>query len=822
MRQVDVLVAAWLAVLAVGPRPAAAETQFLGPVDSWGRDGAGLVLVCGPARVRVDALTSEILRIRLAPTGVFEREFSYAVLPREGSPAPVDVAEEAGVLVLRTRALELRITKSPCRLEFRDARTGDLLHRDAPAFGMGWDGDRVFRWYERARDERGPERTYGLGEKTRGLEKGGNLYTMWNTDFPAYEGRTDPLYQSIPFTIGLHHGLAYGIFLDNTSRTTFNLGAGNTHDLAGFEAESGELDWYFIQGPGMADVVARYTLLTGRSPLPPLWSLGYQQSRWSYSPESEVRRIARTFREKDIPADVIYLDIDYMDGYRVFTWDRSRFPDPKGMVDDLAAQGFHLVVIIDPGIKIDPSYAACASGLDGDHFCRLPDGTLFQAEVWPGPCHFPDFTRGRTREWWGGLFRGLADDGIAGFWNDMNEPGVWGGTFPPLVRHDYDGAPTDHRAAHNVWGMEMARATREGVGALRPGERPFVLTRAGFAGIQRYSAVWTGDNVASWDHLRLSLPMLLNLGLSGVPFVGADIGGFVGAPTGELFTRWLEVGALLPLCRAHTEHGTPDQEPWSYGDKHEAWNREAIRLRYRLLPYLYKEFEEASRTGLPILRPLVLEFQEDPKTFGLADEFLVGDDLLAAPVVEEGARVRNVYFPSGRWLDWRTEEVHEGPVEERVDAPLGALPLFLREGAILPTWPVMSHVGEKPVDRITLDVFPSSRVDRDTLYEDDGHSLAYLRGVYRRTPIEVSRGAGTVFRFGAREGSYEPAERLFAVRLHDEPPPEHVTLDGSALGRSADPRGEGWNYSADSRVLEVLVRDRGVLMELGVEHELLH
>ena len=804
------------------PPPARAEFVPLGPVSSWRHDNAGVVLEIGDARLRIDAVTPEILRVRLAPDGAFEREFSYAVVPQP-APAALDLSETADALVARTSRLELRIAKDPCRLEFRDARTGLLLHRDAPSLGMGRDGVRVARWVVRERDGDGPERYYGLGEKTKGLEKGGSLFTMWNTDYFAYDWRSDPLYQSIPFYIGLHHGAAYGIFLDNTARTAFNMGAGNAHDLAGFEADAGELDWYFINGPAMRDVVARYARLTGRSPLPPLWSLGYQQCRWSYYPEGEVRRIASTFRAKRIPADVIYLDIHYMDGYRVFTWDRSRFPDPKKMLDDLEAQGFHVVVIVDPGIKADSPYAACRSGLDGGHFCTLPDGTPFTAEVWPGTCYFPDFTRPATRDWWGRLFRGLLEEGIDGFWTDMNEPGVWGGTFPPFVRHDFDGAPTDHTMAHNVWGMQMARATREGVSAIQPGERPFVLTRAGFAGVQRYSAVWTGDNVASWEHLRMSLPMLLGLGLSGVPFVGADIGGFARAPTAELFTRWLQAGALTPLCRAHTEYGTPDQEPWSYGDSYEEINRETIRLRYRLLPYLYNEFEKSCRTGLPLMRPLVLEFPDDPRTFRIEDEFLVGDDLLIAPVVEENARARRVYFPRGRWHDWRTGRIHAGPGDETIDAPLEALPLFVREGAIVPTWPVMNHVGEKPVDRVTLEVFPlaiwsSIAAARDTLYEDDGHSMAYERGGFRRTPIEVLRqGSATVVRFGAPIGEFEPAPRAFAIRLHDAAEPGGVRLDGRELKRRASGAREGWDWIAGERLVEVVVRDPGRAFEVRVE-----
>lgn len=803
---------------------AKAGYRFLGPVQEWHRQGRTVWLKTPDAQVRIDFLSANIVRVRLGLSGKFERDHSYAVVKRDWPPVGFQVADGPDTLTLRTSSMELRIAKSPARLEFRDARTGLLVNRDAPAFGMGWDGPRVIAFKQRLRDDVGLERYYGLGEKTRGLDKAGNLYTMWNSDIPGYDGRTDPLYQSIPFYIGLHHGIAYGVFFDNAHRSEFNMGAGNSQRLMSFGAEGGELDYYFIYGPAMKDVVRRYTALTGRPPLPPLWSLGYQQSRWSYYPEAEVRRIAATFREKGIPGDVLYLDIHYMDGYRVFTWDPRRFPNPKKLLADLAGIGFKVVVIVDPGIKVDPGYWVAQQGLAGDHFSRLPDGTAFTADVWPGESYFPDFTRPRTRAWWGTLFQGLLEDGVAGFWNDMNEPSVWGGTFPPIVRQDNDGQPSDHSAVHNVWGMQMVRATYEGVRRLRPEERPFVLTRAGFAGEQRYTAAWTGDNVASWDHLRLSLPMLLNLGLSGVPFVGSDIGGFIGTPTPELFTRWIQLGAFTPLFRVHTEVGTSEQDPWSFGDRAETISRSFIRLRYRLLPYIYKEFEQSTRTGLPLMRPLVVEFQHDPATYWIQDEFLLGDDLLVAPVLQEGATVRKVYLPRGRWLHWWSDSVYVGPGSAWVEAPLESMPIFLREGAVLPTWPVMNYVGERPVDLLTLDVFPGASSSRDTLYEDDGHSLAYLDGGYAKTPVELSRNGGDVsLRIGKRLGTYVPAPRSYRLRVRNQAAePNQVLFSGRRLRRfttveELTSQNTGWAYDAGRKAVVVVFPDKGEEVVLRVD-----
>ncbi|MBC7186009.1 MAG: DUF5110 domain-containing protein, partial [Calditrichaeota bacterium] len=522
---------------------------------------------------------------------------------------------------------------------------------------------------------------------------------------------------------------------------------------------------------------------------------------------SEVRTLARTFRDKGIPCDAIYLDIHYMDGYRCFTWDANRFPQPQQMLKDLGALGFKVVVIIDPGIKVDPAYWVCAEGLAGDHFCRLPDGRLHVSQVWPGDCYFPDFTRPATRQWWGSLYAGLVADGVAGFWNDMNEPGVWGGTFPDIVQHSHNGQLVDHLAVHNVYGLEMARGTYEGVRKLRPDKRPFILTRAGFAGVHRYAAVWTGDNVANWEHLRLALTMCLGLGMSGVPFVGFDIGGFEGSPTPELFTRFLQLGILTPLCRNHTSYGTRDQEPWAFGDSFEEMNRRAIRLRYELLPYLYDVFREASLTGLPVMRPLVLEFQKDPATWELDDQFLVGDALLVAPVLSEGARMRWVYLPEGQWYDFATNQLHRGPARIMVDAPLERVPLFVRAGTVIPMQQPVNFVGEKPGDPLIISVYPGEHASVDSLYEDAGDGFAYEHGEYALRLVSLGRDKQTLrVKLSPRRGTYRPPRDHVVLRVNGCPrAPRQVTLQGQALPHvdSTDHLRQldrGWLYEAERQI----------------------
>jgi alpha-glucosidase len=642
---------------------------------------------------------------------------------------------------------------------------------------------------------------------------------MWNTDTYGYPRGLDPIYQSIGFYIALRQensaqgtqptggtqgaqasaatqptrprrGVAYGLFFDNTSRAYFDMGKTDTARVT-FGAPGGELNYYVFTGGKERtpkNVLHDYTELTGRAPLPPVWALGNQQSRWSYYPEARVREVARGFRESRIPADVIYLDIDYMDGFRVFTWNRERFPDPAKMISDLREQGFRVVVIIDPGIKVDPNYFAYKDGQSGGHFVKNADGSELHATVWPGVCAFPDFTDPRAREWFGSLYKKNLDEGIAGFWNDMNEPGVFlseetpkpdiyhhpSKTFPLDARHAGDGEPGAHARYHNVYGMQMARSTFEGLKKLRPDARPFVLTRAGYAGVQRYSAVWTGDNVASWDHLRLSLTMLLNLGVSGVPLIGSDVGGFSGNPTPELYARWLQAAALSPFLRSHSEAGSNPHEPYSFGEEFTRINRASVELRYRLLPYLYTLFREHTQTGAPVMRPLWFEYPDDARTYLIEDQYLVGRDLLVAPVVRESVTKRGVYFPAGDdWVDWWTGKTYRGGTDAEVEAPLDRLPLFARAGAVIPTQPVVQHTGEMRGLELLLVVVRGGE-GVSSFYEDAGEGYDYARGGSRTTTATLR---GDTLHL-ARAGAYNGARKVGALEFLPGQLPREVRVAG--------------------------------------------
>ncbi len=761
---------------------------FVGGLVAYSREGRYLTLRCENATIRLAVLAPDLVQVRLSTSGSLAPAFSYAVCkPEEAWPeVEYEVEEGAEALWLRTGRLQVRIDRQPCRLTFLDP-SGQEVQADEE--GMGWSGEAVVADKALAADEH----IYGLGEKAFGLDLRGNRFEMWNSDPRSYSAGTDPIYLNIPFLLGLRGTAGYGLFFDNSFRAHFDLGASTARRLR-FAAAGGEMRYYFFYGPALSTVLERYTELTGRMPLPPLWALGYHQSRWSYYPEAQVREVARQLRAQRIPCDAIHLDIDYMRGFRCFTWDEQRFPNPPRLVADLQAAGLKTVVILDPGIKDDPEYDVCREGLEQGLFARYPDGTPFKGPVWPGNAYLPDFTAERVRRWWAGHCRELwARDGVAGIWNDMNEPTIFGalpGEAPPDdVLHDMEERGGTHAEAHNVYGMQMVRATREGHEATGSAERPLVITRAGFAGVQRYSAHWTGDNESTWEHLRLTIPMLLELGLSGLAFTGCDTGGFDGAASGELVVRWTQLSSLTPYCRNHTALGTPPQEPWAFSEPYQSLIRSAIELRYQLLPCLYTACWQCATRGLPIIRPLFLEFQEDTTTHPLDDQYLLGDSLLVAPIGRPGATSRPVYLPAGPWYHWASGRRYEGPATITVDAPLPELPLFARGGRAVPIWPLMQYVGERPVGTLTLRIYPGNGTS--WLYEDDGRSTDYQRGVYRLSRFTLEEGEEGLSIERGSEGTYQPDYHHYRLVIWgQESPPAAVTVDGAPAQAEHNPEAQ--------------------------------
>lgn len=735
--------------------------------------------------VQITVLKPGIVRVRFAPGSQLGPDHSFALVPDALHwQAPFQFKTSDSGDELKTADLTVRIQRAPFRLTILDGQ-GHVLAQDTHADGIAYDGHRVRDW--QTLDD--ATHFYGFGEKTGVLDKrssklGGMSMTMWNSDVYGYDNSVDPLYVDIPFFIRLKDGIASGIFFDNPWRSNFDIGHTSLHDYS-FGAEGGDLNYYVIAGPAPRDVLRRYADLTGHIDLPPLWVLGFNQSRYSYYPDTRVLDIASQFRKRHIPADVLWLDIHYMRGYRIFTWDPQRFPHPKQMLDKLAGENFHVVSIIDPGVKKDPNgYAAYDSGVKNDVFVKYPDGKYFVGPVWPGPALFPDFTDAKARQWWAGQIAHLASSGLSGIWIDMNEPSVFNvpsGTMPDDIVFKLDGKPVPEAEVHNVYGQQMSIATRQGLLDLRPNQRPFVLSRDSYAGGQRYAAVWTGDNTADWAHLRDGVTTLLGMGISGFPFVGNDIGGFAGVGSADLWTRWVEAGTFFPFMRAHAELQAPNKEPWAYGEPWTQYNQRAIERRYQFLPYIYNCFYQTAQDGMPMMRALFLQYPNDPATWNLSDEYLFGNDLLVAPVMQPHTVHRSVYLPKGAWYDYFTGTAFTGGRSYSLHVGEGDIPLFVPDGAILFQAPVMQSTAEWKTAPLVYSVW-AKKPTRRIYYEDDGATLDYQKGVwFRRTVSFAPNAGGAEVTLSAAEGTYQPQHRGNRIELHFARKPSRVTLNGVAM-----------------------------------------
>lgn len=721
------------------------------------RDSSDLIL-------RIYFVSDDILRFRYAIDGRFDPDFSYALAENYQPPkAQISLEDNGSQLILHTATLNCKIEKNGFAITITD-KNGQVLNKDEK--GFHWEKNLDYGGYivQMTKVKQSNEAFYGLGDKPTDLNIAGKRFVNWGTDEYGFHKNTDPIYKSIPIFYGLHNDLAYGIFFDNTFKAFFDFGK-ERKDVMSFWAQGGEMNYYFIAGPQLMDVCEKYTLLTGTPDLPPLWSLGYQQCKWSYYPESQVKEICSKMRDYKIPCDAIYLDIDYMDGWRCFTWDKERFPDPKRMVDELRADGFKTMVIIDPGIKIDKEYSVFQEGLEKGYFCKRVDGHYVEGKVWPGECYFPDFTRPEVRDWWADLYEDLISNiGIAGVWNDMNEPALFeveSKTFPMDVMHDYDGHQTSHRKAHNVYGMQMARATAEGVKKHNNGKRSLIITRSGYSGLQRYSSVWSGDNIASWEHLWIADVQAQRLAISGISFNGSDIGGFIEQPTGELFVRWIQLGIFHPFCRVHSSGDHGDQEPWSFGDEYATLFKKFVELRYQILPYIYTSFYTYHKYGTPMLQPLVFFDQSDRETRDRDHEFICGQHMLVCPVTKEKETNTKVYLPKGQWYNYWTKSTHIGGQETIVKTDLESLPLFIKEGAIIPLYPIQQYVGEKQFDTVGMDVYYKNGQEESLYYEDDHNNYDYEEGDFRLAKYHLTGSDSSLEIIQEIEGTYAaPYESL--------------------------------------------------------------
>lgn len=759
-------------------------------VQAVSKSEKAIAFQCGDSCLIISILAANLIRVRFAPNGEFmpRREWAVALDDGEWAKVPFEVRETNATIEIETAQIRVCVQRQNCGITCFD-QANRVFAQDAD-MNIGWRMGAVAAWKQIAADEH----FYGFGERTGFLDKLSEVKTNWTADALDFNSLTDEMYQAIPFFMALRPQLAYGIFFNTTFWSQFDIGA-EQPGIWKMETRGGELDYYIIYGAEPAEILRTYTQLTGRMPLPPKWALGYHQCRWSYESETVVRQLAQEFRTRRIPCDVIHLDIDYMDGYRVFSWSPKRFPNPAKLIGDLTQAGFKAVTIIDPGVKYEPEgdYYVFDQGIENDYFVRKSDGQLFHGYVWPDKAVFPDFVRADVRNWWGDLHKTLTDIGVAGIWNDMNEPAINDRPFGdggvhiwfPLDAPQGGGGErgrggegeggansslsslspnrTTHLEVHNLYGLTMAQSCAEGLRRHRA-KRSFVLTRSGYAGVQRWSSVWMGDNQSSWEHLEMSLPMLCNMGLSGVGFVGCDIGGFAGNATAELFARWMQVGMLYPLMRGHSAMSTARHEPWVFGDRTEKICREYINLRYQLLPYIYNLFWEAATTGAPILRPLLYHFPNDPQTYNLYDQVLLGSQIMAAPIYRPGVEHRAVYLPAGTWYDWWSGECYSGATHILTHAPLEKMPLFVRAGAIIPMQPVMQFVDEHPPEYLRLRIWRGN--SEYTFYEDDGKSFEYKNEQFALRKIRVfTEAEQTIVEIDAKVGQWTPPKRELIVEV---------------------------------------------------------
>jgi alpha-glucosidase len=699
----------------------------------------------------------DLVRFRIHRKNQDFSGFSYAVVS-EPLAINFELEDAANELIAKTSHMKVVFSKFPLRISVFNSK-GELLSADDPAFGTSWLANEVTTYKSIQKNER----FIGLGEKTGGLDRRGQSYVNWNTDYFGYPVDADPLYLSTPFYMGVLENRVYGIFFDNSHKSTFNFGCSNER-FSYFQAEDGEMNYYVFAGASVAKILDRYTWLTGRIELPPKWSLGFQQCRYSYYPYPEVLNAARTFREKHIPADVLYLDIHYMDAYKVFTWHPERFPDPKGLLAQLKEMGFNVVVILDPGVKREQGYQAYDQGKEKNLFVQYPDGTEYNGQVWPGWSAFPDFTNEQAREWWGELMKGLTDVGLEGFWNDMNEPAAWGQHLPDLIEFDYEGEGATHKKARNVYGMQMAKSTVEGAKKHLNGRRPFVLTRAGFCGVQRYAAVWTGDNVSTDEHMLAGVRLINSMGLTGVSFAGYDVGGFAGEASPDLFARWISLGAFSPFFRSHSMVNSRDSEPWSFGEEVEDISRNYIRLRYRLMPYIYSCFHQSAVNGMPVARSLAIDYTFDKKIYeGPYDnQYLFGPSILVIPA-DSVSRFHKAYFPEGNWVNIYTDEISNGGREAVLEYGKETLPVFVKAGSILLMQnAVESLLKEKSSDLLEVHVYPGSDASFN-YYEDDGETYAYRSGNKLNRVFTIH---GNELKIHSSEGDFESHFKTFRIYLH--------------------------------------------------------
>lgn len=721
----------------------------------------------------VHAYSDYIFRVRISKNLTFT-SLPYALESTETPSFQPEVTDLGETIEISTAAITAVIQKEPAlKITFRNNR-GEIINQDAMDYGYGASflGDRV-SVYKKLQDG---ERFVGMGEALGNLDRRASGVQLNNTDNYKYGDPRIPMYISVPYYIGIHHNLVYGMFFNNSYKSFFNFGL-STPEYTTVTMEGGDADYFFMYGESVEDVIENYTSLTGRMELPPLWSIGYHQSRCSYYPQDQVEWIAETFRRKQIPIDGIVLDADYQKGYQPFRVDKNRFPDMKAMADKLAGMNIELTASVYPGVNIDSTYESYNDGLKNDIFIKQADGKVFETEIAPLRCYLPDYTNPKTREWWIGKMRWMKDNGIHGYWNDMNEPAIGGSYLPENLLFDFDGRKASSLEAKNVYGFQMARSSHDA--ALRNGIRPFVLTRSAFAGVQRYAAVWSGDNTASDEGILSGVLLNNTMGLSGIPFVGPDLGGYIGDGNKDLYRRWIQVGIFSPYLRNHKGYLTPANEPWSYGEENEAISKTWIGFRYRMMPYIYSKFYVAAQTGMPVARSLCINYPFDDKVYDQTYQyqFLFGDAILVVPVTTQ-EKTKMVYLPQGEWYNLFNDEKIGGDQEIQINCSDYTIPLYVKSSSIIPMQSLVQSTKDKPSDTLLVHVYNGSASNRFVYYEDDGKSFDYEKGEYCKRVIDFNPSEKSIA-IEKQEGKFASHFKQIKLVLHGFPEEvDSIKVDG--------------------------------------------
>ncbi|PZX92038.1 glycosyl hydrolase family 31 [Flavobacterium aquariorum] len=760
--------------------------QTLGSCSSYLINNNKVIFNCeNNAKVLLQFCSGQVIKVWISTDGNFKRNNqSFAVINEDlGWLGNVNVNEETTAYEIFTEQLRIRVNKKPFKLQVFD-KYQKLLFGDYNEKGFV-KNDKHIASYKTLKSD---EQFFGLGEKSGTLNRRGKSYKMWNSDQPCYGVNEDPLYKSIPFFMSTNH---YGIFFDNTYKTEFKFGS-ESNEYYSFEAPAGEMIYYFMYGNDYKQIIQNYIALTGNPIMPPKWALGFSQCRGNYTSETQAREIAAEFRIRKIPCDIIYQDIGWVEGLQDFDWKKSNYQNPKQMVKELGDQGFKMIISQDPVISQTNKKQWEEANSKGYFAKDIRSGKSYDMPwPWGGNCGVVDFTKPDVADWWGDYQQKPLNDGVRGFWTDMGEP-AWSNedATDRLSMKHYLGM---HDEIHNVYGFTWDKVVTEQFYKHNPNKRVFQMTRAAYAGLQRYTFGWSGDSgngnnvLEGWNQFANQIPVGLSAGLGIIPFWTSDISGYCGDikdydAMSELYVRWMQFGVFNPLSRAHHEGGNA-VEPWVFGTEVENITRTAIELKYQLFPYIYTYARVAHDTGLPLMRALFLEYPNDSETFDLNGQFLFGDELLVAPVVEKGAVTKKLYLPEGEWINYNDgKSVYKGKQWITVEAPLDVIPLFVKKGAIIPSMPIMQYIHEKPNYHVSFDVYPD-KVGKESsfvLYEDDGESRDYEKGIFCKTKITaIANSLSYAIHISAREDKgYKPlGSRNFIIKLHTNSKPKSVFVN---------------------------------------------